>query len=579
MATTHNFSVFANSLVRPPIDPKTGLAATLDKRSVTHQIYKNLSSEKYEDSSTVVDARPYSRALSEQLGPPRDDFDSFLVDAGDTTDDYYNVLTKMKEENKRNLEIAEKRYQQKQAECDDVAEPIIGLQSSVENVAKIHKPVKLDDQQLTKNKEMVQRIIAAGIKSSGIGAASGKPPSGKSKTSDSLPTKSGATLTKSVSRTWAERVRASEPYWKAPQSRSSSDFDINEVERYKDYLISLSQSPTFKAVDDIWESYSFTDHEPQSQLKAKGKLVRSSSMSRLPTSKNDVLDRSDMDTWKKPVTVPQPFSMTLREANRTPRKTKVAIEAEQKKAAKQLEEELECQKKFKATPPPAHIYVPMFQEIMEGQESRRRMFHENGEELLKSIQEPFEFTLREEEKDFRRRAMSASSAGRRPSSAKFKANPFPSHIFDDSVTSRMAEEEEYRRIRAKLRAKELMKSARLPSSMDERDRDYFAGKSRQRERAKKASKTSLVVEPSFKPKVNKSMPDFDERYKKFLASLKKKQVPQTTVCRPFKLETSRLALKKKRTLEESAKWETTVDNGVSQKSKVSHTVSKFITGN
>lgn len=579
MATTHNFSVFANSLVRPPIDPKTGLAATLDKRSVTHQIYKNLSSEKYEDSSPVVDARPYSRALSEQLGPPRDDFDSFLVDAGDTTDDYYNVLTKMKEENKRNLEIAEKRYQQKQAECDDVAEPIIGLQSSVENVAKIHKPVKLDDQQLTKNKEMVQRIIAAGIKSSGIGAASGKPPSGKSKTSDSLPTKSGATLTKSVSRTWAERVRASEPYWKAPQSRSSSDFDINEVERYKDYLISLSQSPTFKAVDDIWESYSFTDHEPQSQLKAKGKLVRSSSMSRLPTSKNDVLDRSDTDTWKKQVTVPRPFSMTLREANRTPRKTKVAIEAEQKKAAKQLEEELECQKKFKATPPPAHIYVPMFQEIMEGQESKRRMFHENGEELLKSIQEPFEFTLREEEKDFRRRAMSASSAGGRPSSAKFKANPFPSHIFDDSVTSRMAEEEEYRRIRAKLRAKELMKSARLPSSMDERDRDYFAGKSRQRERVKKASKTGLVVEPSFKPKVNKSMPDFDERYKKFLASLKKKQVPQTTVCRPFKLETSRLALKKKRTLEESAKWETTVDNGVSQKSKVSHTVSKFITGN
>lgn len=579
MATTHNFSVFANSLVRPPIDPKTGLAATLDKRSVTHQIYKNLSSEKYEDSSPVVDARPYSRALSEQLGPPRDDFDSFLVDAGDTTDDYYNVLTKMKEENKRNLEIAEKRYQQKQAECDDVAEPIIGLQSSVENVAKIHKPVKLDDQQLTKNKEMVQRIIAAGIKSSGIGAASGKPPSGKSKTSDSLPTKSGATLTKSVSRTWAERVRASEPYWKAPQSRSSSDFDINEVERYKDYLISLSQSPTFKAVDDIWESYSFTDHEPQSQLKTKGKLVRSSSMSRLPTSKNDVLDRSDTDTWKKQVTVPRPFSMTLREANRTPRKTKVAIEAEQKKAAKQLEEELECQKKFKATPPPAHIYVPMFQEIMEGQESKRRMFHENGEELLKSIQEPFEFTLREEEKDFRRRAMSASSAGGRPSSAKFKANPFPSHIFDDSVTSRMAEEEEYRRIRAKLRAKELMKSARLPSSMDERDRDYFAGKSRQRERVKKASKTGLVVEPSFKPKVNKSMPDFDERYKKFLASLKKKQVPQTTVCRPFKLETSRLALKKKRTLEESAKWETTVDNGVSQKSKVSHTVSKFITGN
>lgn len=578
MATTHNFSAFANSLVRPPIDPKTGLAATLDKRSVLHQSYKNFSSGKYEDRAPVVDARSYSRALSEQLVPNRDDSDSLFADAGDASDDFYDVLTKMKEEHKINLEMAEKLYQQKQAESDHVSEPTRDLQSSVENLSNVHKSVKLDDQQLKKNKEMVQRIIAAGIKSSGVGATSGKPPSGKPKTSDGLPAKSGATLTKSHSRTWADRVRASEPYWRAPQSRASSDFEISEVERYKDYLMSLSQSTIFKPVDDMWDSYSFADHEPQSHSKVKGKLVRSSSLSRLPTSKNDVLDRSDVDTWKNRVTVPRPFSMTLREANRTPRKTKVAIEMEQKKVAKQLEEELECQKKFKATPPPAHIFLPMFEEIMEGQETKRRMIHETGEELLKSIQEPFEFVLREEEKDSQKRTTSASANGK-TSSAKFKANPFPSHIFDDSVTARMAEDEEYRRIRAKLRAKELMKSAKLPSSMEERDKDYFAGKSRQRERAKKASKSSLMVEPSFRPKVNKTMPDFDERYKKFLASVKKKQVPQTTVCKPFKLQTSKVALKKRRTLEEDTKWETTRENGSLQTSKKLRALSKFITGN
>lgn len=576
MTTTHNFSVFANSLVRPPIDPKTGLAATLDKRSVSQQPYRSFNSGKYEDSETVVDARPYSRAMSDQLAPPRDDSDSFFADVGDVSDDFYDVLTQMKDENKKNLEVAEKLYQQKQAECD--SEPTRGLQSSTENLSNVHRSVKLDDQQLKKNKEMVQRIIAAGIKSSGIGTTSGKPPSGKPKTPDGLPTKSGASLTKSHSRTWADRVRASEPYWRAPQSRASSDFDINEIERYKEFLISLSQSATLKPVDDIWESYSFTDHEPQSHSKAKGRLVRSSSMSRLPSSKNDVTDRSDVDTWKNRVTVPKPFSMTLREANRTPRKTKAAIEMEQKKVAKQLEEELECQKKFKATPPPAHIFVPMFQEIMEGQESKRRAIHESGEELLKSLQDPFEFVLREEEKNSQKRTRSASANGR-TSSAKFKANPFPSHIFDNSVTARMAEEEEYRRIRAKLRAKELMKSARLPSSMDERDKDYFAGKSRQRERAKKVSKTGLVVEPSFRPKVNKSMPDFDERYKKFLASLIKKQVQQTTVCKPFKLASAKMALKKRRALEEDTKWETARENGSSPKSKISHTLSKFITGN
>lgn len=567
MAMTHSFSVFANSLVHRPLNPTTGLIAARDERLPTNR-------------RLTADAASAPRGDEEDPGGGSG---GRLVEAvrrpqENSSEIFYDELRRMKEQNNRSLEAFEQLYHQKitQKETEPHSTITDGALWSVGNMIGTNDNRK-PEQKSNKNKELMQKTNRGAMKGGTRVTATGKPPSGKPNMSDGLPTKSGVAAKAQHSRSWAERVRSTEPVWKASLSRASSDFDLSDVQRFKDLVMSLNQIEVAKPADDIWESYSFMDYEEKPHKKSTGTLKRSSSMSRLPTSKSDLLDRSSVDFWKSKVTVPEPFSMTLRDAHKAPRKTTAAIELEQRRVEKELKEELECQKKFKATPPPAHIYMPLFQEIVEEQETRRRTIHQHSQELLESIQQPFEFTLREEEKESQRRTLSAPGNGR-PTSAVFKAKPFPSRIFDDSFVSKMAEEEEYRRIRAKLRAKQLMKSAKLPFSTEGRDEDDFLGKSRQKEKALKVAKSTLSVKSSFHPKVHKKVPDLDEKYMKFLANVQKIQQKPTTVCKPFELHTSKLALKKKILAEENANWNSVTENGNSMKSHKFRSLSRSLVG-
>jgi len=48
-------------------------------------------------------------------------------------------------------------------------------------------------------------------------------------------------------------------------------------------------------------------------------------------------------------------------------KTRAMLEVAERRAARQRQEDLECQRKFKATPTPAHILLPLFDEIVTSQ--------------------------------------------------------------------------------------------------------------------------------------------------------------------------------------------------------------------
>lgn len=56
---------------------------------------------------------------------------------------------------------------------------------------------------------------------------------------------------------------------------------------------------------------------------------------------------------------------------------------EQKRLEEKKAEEAELAKKFKASPAPAHIYLPLYDEIAEQQETKRRLNHDYREELLR----------------------------------------------------------------------------------------------------------------------------------------------------------------------------------------------------
>jgi protein FAM161A len=250
---------------------------------------------------------------------------------------------------------------------------------------------------------------------------------------------------------------------------------------------------------------------------------------------------------KKKTTTPRPFSMSLREANRTPRKSKVVTELEQREEEKRRAEELECQKKFKAMPLPAHIHLRLFDELNEERESRRRYILQHRQELLKTMQTPFQFTQREEALK-QNQSLSRSWDDKRQSRSRFRAKPYPAKIFDDSVVEKIHEEEEYRKIRNKMRAKELLRSSSLPPTMRSRGQDYVDGRQRQRLYAERSKKAGITVEHKFKPKINHKIPDFDKMYDNFMRDLteRKNYQKEPTVCQPFNLRTSTETFKKSR---------------------------------
>ncbi|XP_046770987.1 protein FAM161A isoform X3 [Gallus gallus] len=244
--------------------------------------------------------------------------------------------------------------------------------------------------------------------------------------------------------------------------------------------------------------------------------------------------------WSPKVTVPKPFQMTIREARRKEQKvkSKSQIEMENNLLRKQLEEEAECQKKFRATPVPAAVFLPLYREIVQRNEERRKSVKERSKLRLLASQKPFKFIEREKQRDEMRkmqlRDLSASEKKTKP----FKAKPVPRCVYSPSVRDKLQEEELYREIRIRMRAEELLRHASLPTSR-------LASKDANR----KKHKCAEPKEAEHKPRIQPSVPDFDRLHQKFQRRLRQKQqLKHLTVCEPFHLRTPHIPSNKGKVL-------------------------------
>lgn len=92
--------------------------------------------------------------------------------------------------------------------------------------------------------------------------------------------------------------------------------------------------------------------------------------------------------------------MTLREARKKAQwlASPASFEHERQQAQRQGQEEAECHRQFRAQPVPAHVYLPLYQEIMERNEARRQAGIQKRKELLLSSLKPFSFLVKEEQR-------------------------------------------------------------------------------------------------------------------------------------------------------------------------------------
>lgn len=255
--------------------------------------------------------------------------------------------------------------------------------------------------------------------------------------------------------------------------------------------------------------------------------------------------------WTPQITIPKPFTMTMREAKKKSKhitRSQMILQEDLKK--KKEKEEAELHKKFRAQPVPASTFLPLYDEISRQNELRRYHVQELSKAILKSSEKPFKFMKREEDKKQMRRTKSLSNLAELENKVdekkKFKANPFPDHLFDLTLADRIAEKEEYRAIRLRMRAQEMLAASRLPPNMEARGEEYTLGHFRSKLNREGNKNAFMTKEHKFRPQINPDVPEFDALHSQFEKEMRnKKKELEPTVVEPFNLRTARLSATRK----------------------------------
>lgn len=252
--------------------------------------------------------------------------------------------------------------------------------------------------------------------------------------------------------------------------------------------------------------------------------------------------KSASSPWIPCITIPQPFKMTLREARKKSQlmKSNMFLELDKLKNKRQSQDEAECQKQFRAQPVPAHVFLPLYHEIMEQNEVRRQIATQKRKELLLSTQRPFSFLEKEEKKKEAIRQKFLAAATPNESSKLKKVNrKVPRSTNDTLLGDKLKEAELYREIRIQMRAKDLLESSVAPidTSNCRRDPQSRTATKTKQERLGFLQDRSF----SFKPRINPTVPDFEELYWAFQReAVRRQEIKEATRIKPFKLRTSNL---------------------------------------
>ncbi|NXS06552.1 F161A protein, partial [Neodrepanis coruscans] len=310
----------------------------------------------------------------------------------------------------------------------------------------------------------------------------------------------------------------------------SSVSDVSEGDSVFERNGSETRSSSFakQQIERMWDGFSVEDYISRIQES-------------LPSSPACRKARRKQKVWSPKVTVPKPFQMTIREAQKKEQniKSKSQIEMENHLLKKQLEEEAECQKKFRANPVPAAVFLPLYDDIVQRNEERRRSVRERSKLKLLASQKPFKFIERERQRSEMRKMQLKDLSTPEDRPKVFRAKPVPKCVYSPDFNDRLKEEELYREIRIRMRAEELLRNSSVPNS---------------RLALKETKKSKKHVEPKqteHKPKIKPGVPDFELLYKRFQRQvLQQKKVKDLTVCEPFNLLTSYIPSNKDKILKD-----------------------------
>lgn len=234
--------------------------------------------------------------------------------------------------------------------------------------------------------------------------------------------------------------------------------------------------------------------------------------------------------------------MTLREARKKAQwlASPASFEPERRQAEKQGREEAECHRQFRAQPVPAHVYLPLYQEVMERNEARRQAGIQKRKELLLSSLKPFSFLEKEERRKQAalQRDLAAAAAATAKVPKQKATRRIPKSILEPALGDKLQEAELLRKIRIHMRALDMLQKASSPIAPSSSQADP---QPRTATRTREEKLGFLHTDFGFQPRVNPAVPDYEELYKAFQKrAAKRRDTREATRNKPFLLRTASL---------------------------------------
>ncbi|CAF0859584.1 unnamed protein product [Didymodactylos carnosus] len=253
-------------------------------------------------------------------------------------------------------------------------------------------------------------------------------------------------------------------------------------------------------------------------------------------------------SWAGRATVPEPFNLTNSMAIDNIHRRKCMHEIEVDKIQKEVDDEINLGRSFRANPVPTHVNLPLYEKIKQDQRLRRENARYMTKEYLHSISKPFSFDSREKTKLLLRRHSFSGDLRSITQQSHFKAKPLPDFYYKTSKDLEQTKEQElHRHVKKQMRAKELLRQSKLPDNM--RKRQQKRSLSANDLSRKKLNQLGLQ-EYSFKPKTNGYyIPNYDKMHRQFISNMESsKQLRSPTKCKPFLLYTNLIPSKKEKIL-------------------------------
>jgi hypothetical protein len=228
--------------------------------------------------------------------------------------------------------------------------------------------------------------------------------------------------------------------------RSSTVTFHNNLDIYEDSNNKPSSAKLIENLDDdivkierMWDDFKVSAAASDINLKSIEfnekfvKKIKKNASGKLPKSKKR--QQAQQVEWMPRLTVPEPFSMTIREQIKSDKKQEKLLKEMQEERERRIEAELkEAKRKFKANPVPAHVVLPLYQKRLVDEELRKHKIKRMSKEYLEKIPKPFKLT--DTTNKIRERPHSATFDNDRSEELNkkptdFNANPLPEFYLNE----------------------------------------------------------------------------------------------------------------------------------------------------